>query len=322
MSNHKHPILEIKNLCKEFILDKGRRIRACQNITLPVYRGETLGIIGESGCGKSTLVRTLLQLEKSDGGQALFQGQDILQLRGRALRESRKHIQMIFQNPTTAFNESMRVEDILTEPLENFGRLDKKDKEVIARELLALVDLPDALLYRYPQALSGGQRQRLGIARAISLEPDILICDEVTSALDVSVQDKICQLLARLQKEKGLSYIFICHDLALVDMMSHQIAVMYLGHIVEYIDNKPLTEETVKHPYTQTLLRAVLDIGCTFKPISTVPLGEDSHRMGLSPGCPFASRCQICRDICLREKPKLVTVEEGHQVACHCIQIP
>lgn len=319
MTDERKPILEIKGLCKDFIIEDGRKLTACQDISLPLYPGQTLGVVGESGCGKSTLVRTALQLEAATKGQVLYKGQDLLQLKGKDLRDSRRHIQMIFQNPTTAFNETMLVRDIVTEPLRNFHMLDSKDVDIKAKELLNLVGLPDSFLYRYPHAMSGGQRQRLGIARAISLEPEILICDEVTSALDVSVQDRICQLLAKLQKEKGMSFLFICHDLALVDLIAHQIAVMYLGHVVEYIDGKGFNRDTVRHPYTKALLDAVFPVDGDFQGQSKLLSGDIPSPLDVPLGCPFASRCTCCQDRCLQEKPPLVEIQPGHKVACHYV---
>ena len=319
MNNSRVPILSIEELTTCFTLDNGQILTACDSVTLPLYKGETLGIVGESGCGKSTLVRTALQLERATSGKVLYQGTDLLKLHGSDLRKSRKHIQMIFQNPSTAFNPSMLVRDIVTEPLRNFGMLESKQIDEKAKELLAMVNLPESFLYRYPHAMSGGQRQRLGIARALSIEPDIVICDEVTSALDVSVQDKICRLLAQLQKEKGMSYLFICHDLALVDMMAHQVAVMYLGNVVEYIDGKRFNRNTVLHPYTQALLSSVFDVYANSWELTSLP-GEIPSPIDLPSGCPFSSRCSQCSERCMLEKPVLREVSPGHKVACHLIR--
>ena len=225
-------VLEIKNLTKKFAVDGGRFLTACDNISLKAYAGQTLGIIGESGCGKSTLVRTVLQIHPATSGEVIFEGQDILKLRGEAARQNRRKIQMVFQDPAAAFNPKMKVKEIVTEPLLNFGLIKNSEVDAKAAELLQMVELPVEFMDRYPHNMSGGQRQRLGIARALSLEPKIVVCDEATSALDVSVQEKICELLVRLQKEKGITYLFICHDIGLVDLMCHQVAVMYLGNVV------------------------------------------------------------------------------------------
>ena len=226
-------ILDIKHLTKQFKVDDGRLLTACNDISLRAYEGKTLGIIGESGCGKSTLVRTLLQIQPATSGEAIFEGHDLLKDRGEESRQDRRKIQMVFQDPTAAFNPKMLVKDILTEPLKNFGLIKKDEVDAKAAELLEMVELPASFKDRYPHSMSGGQRQRLGIARALSLEPKIIVCDEATSALDVSVQEKVCELLCRLQKEKNITYLFIAHDLGLVDLMCHQVAVMYLGNVVE-----------------------------------------------------------------------------------------
>ena len=235
-------------------------LTACDNVTLNAYAGQTLGIIGESGCGKSTLVRTILQIHPASGGEVIFDGQDILKLRGEAARQNRRKIQMVFQDPAAAFNPKMKVKEIVCEPLLNFGLIKKSEVDAKAAELLRMVELPEDFKDRYPHNMSGGQRQRLGIARALSLEPKIVVCDEATSALDVSVQEKICELLVRLQKEKGITYLFICHDLGLVDLMCHQIAVMYLGNIVEYIGYGRRISTEGMHPYTKALMKSVFKV--------------------------------------------------------------
>ncbi len=246
-------VLEVKNLTKKFQVDGGKVLTACDKVNLNAYKGQTLGIIGESGCGKSTLVRTILQIHPATEGEVIFEGQNILKLEGEALRQNRRKIQMVFQDPTAAFNPKMRVKDILCEPLLNFGLLKNSEVDAKAAELLQMVELPVEFKDRFPHSMSGGQRQRLGIARALSLEPQIIVCDEATSALDVSVQEKICELLVRLQREKDITYLFICHDIGLVDLMSHQVAVMYLGNVVELLEKGRLSVNGV-HPYTKALI--------------------------------------------------------------------
>ena len=289
-------------------------LTACDNVTLNAYAGQTLGIIGESGCGKSTLVRTILQIHPASGGEVIFDGQDILKLRGEAARQNRRKIQMVFQDPAAAFNPKMKVKEIVCEPLLNFGLIKKSEVDAKAAELLRMVELPEDFKDRYPHNMSGGQRQRLGIARALSLEPKIVVCDEATSALDVSVQEKICELLVRLQKEKGITYLFICHDLGLVDLMCHQIAVMYLGNIVEYIG---YGRREGMHPYTKALMKSVFKVD--FKPGEKIePLeSEIPSPLDLPKGCPFQSRCGQCMEICRSVKPELKEVVPGHFVACH-----
>lgn len=312
-------ILQIKNLTKKFAAEGGKMLTACDNLTLNAYAGQTLGIIGESGCGKSTLVRTILQIHPASGGEVIFDGQDILKLRGEAARQNRRKIQMVFQDPAAAFNPKMKVKEIVCEPLLNFGLIKKSEVDAKAAELLRLVELPEDFKERYPHNMSGGQRQRLGIARALSLEPKIVVCDEATSALDVSVQEKICELLVRLQKEKGITYLFICHDLGLVDLMCHQIAVMYLGNIVEYIGYGRRISTESMHPYTKALMKSVFKVD--FKPGEKIePLeSEIPSPLDLPKGCPFQSRCGQCMEICRSEKPELKEVVPGHFVACHLV---
>lgn len=312
-------ILQIKNLTKKFAAEGGKMLTACDNVTLNAYVGQTLGIIGESGCGKSTLVRTILQIHPASGGEVIFDGQDILKLRGEAARQNRRKIQMVFQDPTAAFNPKMKVKEIVCEPLLNFGLIKKSEVDAKAAELLRMVELPEDFKDRYPDNMSGGQRQRLGIARALSLEPKIVVCDEATSALDVSVQEKICELLVRLQKEKGITYLFICHDLGLVDLMCHQIAVMYLGNIVEYIGYGRRISTEGMHPYTKALMKSVFKVD--FKPGEKIePLeSEIPSPLDLPKGCPFQSRCGQCMEICRSVKPQLKEVVPGHFVACHMV---
>ena len=312
-------ILQIKNLTKKFAAEGGKMLTACDNVTLNAYAGQTLGIIGESGCGKSTLVRTILLIHPASGGEVIFDGQDILKLRGEAARQNRRKIQMVFQDPAAAFNPKMKVKEIVCEPLLNFGLIKKSEVDAKAAELLRMVELPEDFKDRYPHNMSGGQRQRLGIARALSLEPKIVVCDEATSALDVSVQEIICELLVRLQKEKGITYLFICHDLGLVDLMCHQIAVMYLGNIVEYIGYGRRISTEGMHPYTKALMKSVFKVD--FKPGEKIePLeSEIPSPLDLPKGCPFQSRCGQCMEICRSLKPELKEVVPGHFVACHLV---
>lgn len=319
MNAEAHVILQIKNLTKKFAAEGGKMLTACDNVTLNAYAGQTLGIIGESGCGKSTLVRTILQIHPASGGEVIFDGQDILKLRGEAARQNRRKIQMVFQDPAAAFNPKMKVKEIVCEPLLNFGLIKKSEVDAKAAELLRMVELPEDFKDRYPHNMSGGQRQRLGIARALSLEPKIVVCDEATSALDVSVQEKICELLVRLQKEKGITYLFICHDLGLVDLMCHQIAVMYLGNIVEYIGYGRRISTEGMHPYTKALMKSVFKVD--FKPGEKIePLeSEIPSPLDLPKGCPFQSRCGQCMEICCSVKPELKEVVPGHFAACHLV---
>lgn len=315
MSENHEIILETRALTKCFQVN-GRALKACDSISLAARRGETLGIVGESGCGKSTFVKMLVQLEKPTAGAIYFRGKDIAGFSGEEARQNRRHIQMVFQDPASAFSPKMKVADIITEPLFNFGIITKKQKAEKARELLEMVELDADFMHRYPHNMSGGQLQRVGIARALALDPEVLVCDEATSALDVSIQKKIVELLTRLQREKNIAMVFICHDMALVQSLSHRLAVMYLGNIVETVQGSGLCE-TALHPYTQVLLGSVfsLHMDCCKKIETTV--GDPPSPLDLPAGCPFAGRCKKCMPVCKVEKPVLKDVAPGHQVACH-----
>lgn len=309
-------ILEARHVTKEYPAPGGRTLKACDDISLAVVRGKTLGIVGESGCGKSTFVKMLVRMEEPTAGEILYEGKDIAKLKGEALRQSRRHIQMVFQDPMASFSPKMKTIDILTEPLLNFKKIKRSEKEEKAKELLRMVELPDELLCRYPHSMSGGQRQRVGIARALALDPEVLVCDEATSALDVSVQEKIVELLVKLQRERGISMVFICHDVALVQSLSHTVAVMYLGNVVEILPGSKLKSEAL-HPYTKALLGSVFSTHMDFsKKIESID-SEPPSPVDIPAGCPFQNRCGRCMEICQREKPLLRQIRPGHQTACH-----
>lgn len=251
-------VLDIQHMVKQFDLGGGKILNAVNDISLQLYKGESLAIVGESGSGKSTLVKCLVRLHRPTSGAAIYGGTDLMKLGGEELRQSRRHIQMVFQDPNTAFNPKMRIKDIICEPLYNFNLIKASEAEAKAKEMLRLVELPEDIVDRYPANMSGGQRQRIGIARALVLNPEILVCDEATSALDVSVQKKIVDLLLSIQKKTQLSIIFICHDLALVYQMCHRAAVMYRGNVVEVLPAGKLRE--AKHPYTQKLLSSIFPL--------------------------------------------------------------
>jgi len=233
MFDEKDLVLEAKHVTRKFTASGGRTLTACNDVSLNLYRGKTLGLVGESGCGKSTFMRLVVSLDTPTEGEILFNGTDITKLKGEQLRQHRQHIQMVFQDPTGSMNPKMKVRDIICEPLLNFGRISKSEKDAKARELLEMVELPGEFADRFPHNMSGGQRQRVAIARALALEPEIIIMDEATSALDVSVQKTVIELIAKLQKEHNIAIGFICHDLGLIQSFGHEIAVMYLGNIVE-----------------------------------------------------------------------------------------
>ena len=259
LSNINDVILETKNLTKIYEKSNDKKVVACNKVNLKIHKGKTLGIVGESGSGKTTLVNMLMDLEKPTSGEILYHGRDISKFTKQEVWENRQNIQIVFQDPWSAFNPKMNVMQILTEPLMNYGRLKRSERKQKAIELLKMVDLPEEFVTKYPQNMSGGQRQRLGIARAISLEPEILICDEATSALDVSIQKNIVELLVRLQKEKNITMIFICHDIALIESFAHEIVVMYHGDVVEVIEGGQISEKA-KHPYTKSLLNAIFPV--------------------------------------------------------------
>ncbi len=313
-------ILEANHVTKKYPASNNRTLLANNDISLKMYKGKTLGIVGESGCGKSTFMRMVVSLENPTEGEIRYCGQDITKLKGEELRNHRQHIQMVFQDPAAAFNPKMRIMDIICEPLLNFKRIKKSEKEKVARKYLEMVELPGDFAKRYPHNMSGGQRQRVGIARALALEPDIIVCDEATSALDVSVQKTVIELLVRLQREKNISLGFICHDMALVQSFAHQVAVMYLGNIVEVLPGEKVAEESM-HPYTRAMLGAIFDLNMDFdKPIESIE-SEAPSPLDVPVGCPFQNRCEKCMDICLKERPQLQEIEPGHQVACHLYNV-
>ncbi len=316
MFDEKELILEAKHVTRRFPSSGGRELTACSDVNLKMYRGKTLGLVGESGCGKSTFMRFLVWLDRPTEGEILFHGKDITKMKGRELWENRRHIQMVFQDPSTSFNPKMRIRDIVCEPLMNFGRIKASEKDAVARKFLEMVELPGDFADRFPHNMSGGQRQRVAIARAIALEPEIIVMDEATSALDVSVQKTIIELITRLQREKNITIGFICHNLGLIQSFAHQVAVMYLGNIVEVMPGEAVSESAM-HPYTKALIGSVFDTKMDFsKPIDPIK-GEPPSPLDLPEGCPFQDRCPECGEICRRERPSLHPVGPDHEVACH-----
>ena len=315
MFDEKDLILEAKHITRRFPASGGRQLTACNDVSLKFYKGKTLGLIGESGCGKSTFMRFLVCLDKPNEGQILFKGKDLTKLKGEELRQTWQYIQMVFQDPGSSFNPKMKVRDIICEPLLNFGRIKASEKDTVTRKYLEMVELPGDLADRFPHNMSGGQRQRIAIARAIALEPELIVMDEATCALDVSVQKTIIELVCKLQKEKNIAIAFIAHDLGLIQSFAHQIAVMYLGNIVEILPGEDV--ERGKHPYTQALLSAIFDTKMDFsKKIESID-SEIPSPLDVPPGCPFQTRCDHCMDICRKERPVLKTLEKNHEVACH-----
>lgn len=314
----KEPILKIKNLTKKFNLKDGRKLTAVDNVSFNLYPGECLGIVGESGCGKSTIAKILTQLEGVTSGNIIYNDKDITHLKGEELRQNRRKVQIIFQDAAESFNPRMKIGDIVSEPLLNFKLMNKRDALNEAKKLLKMVGLTEDFISRYPHQISGGQKQRVAIARALSLEPEIIICDEATSALDVSIQEQVIKLLIDLQREKGLSYIFIGHDLAVVRNISHRIVVMYLGQIVEVIDSNKLITDAV-HPYTKALLASVFSLKEKNNTEIEIIKGEPPSPSDMPLGCGFTNRCSKCQDKCLKEKPELKEIEINHLAACHLL---
>lgn len=309
-------ILEAKHVTRKFPASDGRVLLANNDINLEFYRGKTIGIVGESGCGKSTFMKMVVQLDKPTEGEILYKGKDISKMKGEEMRLNRRNIQMVFQDPAAAFNPKMKVRDIICEPLMNFGLIKASEKDVVARKYLEMVELPGDFADRYPHNMSGGQRQRIGIARAIALEPEIIMCDEATSALDVSVQKTIIELLVKLQKEKNITMGFICHDMALVSQFAHQVAVMYLGNIVEVMPAEKIRDEA-RHPYTIALIGAIFDLNMDFtKKIESIE-SEAPSPLDVPIGCPFQNRCEHCMEICTKERPPFKEIGPNHKVACH-----
>jgi oligopeptide transport system ATP-binding protein len=322
------PLIEVDRLKVHFPITSGivvqRKIgavRAVDGVSLRIMQGETLGLVGESGCGKSTTGRAILQLIKPTEGHVFYEGADLARLSGRALRQQRRRMQMIFQDPYASLNSRMTLGDIVGEPLLVFKLCPRKEREQRVRELLNLVGINPNTTNRYPHEFSGGQRQRIGIARALAVEPNFIVCDEPISALDVSIRAQIINLLERLQSELGLTYLFIAHDLSVVRHISDRVAVMYLGRIVELADNDTLYESAL-HPYTQALLSAVPipDPVVEEKRQAIVLQGDVPSPAAPPPGCHFHTRCPAAEaGLCDTQDPELREVRPGHWAACHLV---
>ena len=311
-------LLEVKNLVKHFQSGK-EKVHAVNGVSFEVAKGKTLGIVGESGCGKTTLSLLLLKLMKPDAGEIFFEGKNIAQLSQNKFRPLRSKIQMVFQDPYASLNPRMRAGSIIEEPLIIHKRGSAKERHDRVMELLELVGLTAADYNKYPHEFSGGQRQRIGIARAIALNPDILIADEPVSSLDVSIQGSILNLFRDLQRRFGLTTIFISHDLRVISQMSDQIAVMYLGKIVELFDAAQL--QYARHPYTQALLKAVPKPDPSLKKERTTIGGDVPSPIHLPSGCAFHPRCPYREERCFHEEPKLLPQDSSeHLAACHFVE--
>ncbi|MBV7522616.1 ABC transporter ATP-binding protein [Ensifer sp. ENS12] len=289
-------------------------LRSVDGVDLVVERGETVGLVGESGCGKSTLGKTLLRLVDPTEGRIEFKGEDITSLDQGRLRNVRKSIQMIFQDPFASLNPRHTIDEILEAPLIVHKAGSKPERRRTVASIIAKVGLPADAINRYPHEFSGGQRQRIGIARALLLNPDLIVCDEPVSALDLSIQAQILNLLVEMKKEFGLSYLFISHDLSVVRYFCDRVLVMYLGRIVESADNETLWSDP-RHPYTRALMAAVPDPS---RPRQAAPLGGDLPSPSNIPsGCRFHTRCSLATELCRVTEPEFRTIKPGHQVACH-----
>ena len=315
-------ILKVRNLSMDFPLrsnrigEKPQILHALTNISLDVYRGEALGIIGESGCGKSTLGKCLVRLHKPTAGTIEFDGRDLLALRGRELKAVRKDLQMVFQDPFSSLDPRKEAGKIIEEPLIiHKVEPDRAKRDEIVLKLMREVGLDIQHTHRFPHEFSGGQRQRINVARALALNPKIIVCDEPVSALDVSVQAQVLNLLEELQENYGLTYLFISHDLGVIKHISDRVALMYLGHIVELCDAAEVYHNPL-HPYTQALLSAIPP-SSPFEEKREVPLkGEIASPIGEQKGCPLAPRCPHCTQECLEQTPALREVSPRHSVAC------
>lgn len=291
-------------------------VKAVDGVSLELYQGETYGLVGETGCGKSTLGRTLIQLLQPSEGTITLDGEDISRLTTAESRKLRRRVQMVFQDPYTSLNPRKRIGDILTEALDiqNIGSSDERMD--IAMELMQQVGLLVEHYYRYPHELSGGQRQRVGLARALIVNPELVVCDEPVSALDVSVQSQILNLLVDMQKKRKLTYLFISHDMAVIRYVSDRVGVMYLGHLVEEADTAELFRNP-RHPYTQVLLSAVPSPNPHVRKQRTLLEGDLPSPIDPPAGCVFHTRCPYATERCRRETPEMRSVGEGHKLACH-----
>jgi oligopeptide/dipeptide ABC transporter ATP-binding protein len=316
-------LLEVQSLRVHFPVQHGvlsrvrESVKAVDDVSFQIEPGETLGLVGESGCGKTTLGRAIVRLQEPTAGTIRFEGEDLTRLNGAALRARRRKLQIIFQDPYGSLNPRMTVEDIIGEALDIHRLVDSKTaRRGRIAELLKSVGLDPAFAQRYPHEFSGGQRQRIGIARALAVEPKLIVCDEPVSALDVSVQAQIINLLQDLQRERSLAYLFIAHDLAVVEHISWRVMVLYLGKIVESADAKTVVRSP-KHPYTQALISAVPVTDPDSKRQRIVLPGDVPSPIHPPPGCPFHPRCPMAEERCRKEIPLLREVVPGHLTACH-----
>ncbi|HDL4994330.1 TPA: dipeptide ABC transporter ATP-binding protein [Staphylococcus aureus] len=312
-------ILEVNQIKKYYkiktgLLQKTQYVKAVDDVSFSIKKGQTFGLVGESGCGKSTLGKVIIRLEDATSGSIIVNGEDITRLQGKKLRKSRQQYQMIFQDPYASLNPMQMVGDIISEPILNYKKLPKEEIKKEVLYLLKCVGLSEDAYYKYAHEFSGGQRQRVGIARALALRPSLIVADEPVSALDVSVQSQVLNLLKDLQEQFNLSYLFIAHDLSVVKHISDVIGVMYLGHIVEIASDKEIYENP-KHPYTKALISSIPQID-KHNNNRIILKGELPSPSNPPQGCPFHTRCPIAQDMCKKSMPELKDIGNEHQVAC------
>ena len=322
MSEDKKVLLEVQKVKKEFVTSKSltgkplKIVHAVDSVDLTIYEGETIGVVGESGCGKSTLGRCILQLIRPTAGNVLYRGEDITKLNKEQMRQMRRKMQLIFQDPYASLNPRMTVLELIMAPLEAFGIGIMEERVKRVKEIMELVGMPENMMNRYPHEFSGGQRQRIVIARALVLNPEFVVCDEPVSALDVSVRAQVLNLIQELKKKKHLTYMFISHDLSVVKYISDRIAVMYLGRIVEIAEKNELYNNP-QHPYTKALLSAIPIPDVDNKMKREILTGDVPSPLNPPSGCYFHTRCKYATERCKTECPALHDVGNGHMVACH-----
>ncbi len=315
-------LIEVKDLKKHFKIGRKDVLKAVDGVSFNIYKGETLGIVGESGCGKTTCGKTVMGLYDATAGQVIYRGQDIHSLGNKKKREFTKNAQIIFQDPYSSLNPRMTVGDIIGEGIDIHDIYRGEERQEKIYDLLETVGLNKEHASRFPHEFSGGQRQRIGIARALAIEPEFIVCDEPISALDVSIQAQVVNLLIELQKKRGLTYLFIAHDLSMIKHISDRVGVMYLGTLVEFTTSDKLYSNPL-HPYTQALLSAI--------PIADPDLEKNKKRIPIEgeipspinppPGCKFETRCKFAMEVCKRKMPELIEVETEHFVACHMVEM-
>ena len=319
-ANKKDVLIEVKNLKKYFEVGKNATLKAVDDVSFDIYKGETLGLVGESGCGKTTCGRTVMGLYSATDGEILFDGEDISKYDKKQKKEFTRRAQIIFQDPYASLNPRMTVGDIIGEGIDIHNLHKGEERQARIYELLQLVGLNKEHASRFPHEFSGGQRQRIGIARALAIEPDFIVCDEPISALYVSIQAQVVNLLIKLQNELGLTYLFIAHDLSMVKHISDRVGVMYLGTMVELASSKDLYDKPL-HPYTQALLSAIpIPDPDETKKKARIPLeGEVPSPINPKPGCRFAPRCRYAKPICSEKNPEFREIEPNHFAACHIL---